>query len=120
MSRRVAYSHHVQAGGMAIWSPLRLAILLWGKSHHPSLSTGTSKKETAEHTNPQFPFKRTANSAQAGYGYKDQCSKLADVRRNDTAGLAAAIPCRRSHSCRRVVVDRDKGHQHKQRPWYRP
>jgi hypothetical protein len=73
--------------------------------HWPSLSAGTSEWKPLN-TNSQFPFKRPAISAQAGYGYKDQCLKLADVRRTDTVAPAAAIPCRRSHSCKRVVVDR--------------
>jgi hypothetical protein len=30
--------------------------------------------------------------------YKDLCLKLEEVRRNDTVGPAAAIPCRRSFS----------------------
>ena len=60
----------------------------------------------------QHPTGLSANSDQAGYGYKDRCLKLADVRRNDTVGPIAAVPCRRSHNCMRVVVDRGNGHQH--------
>ena len=54
---------------------------------------------------------RMTNNAQADYGYKDQCLKLEDVHRTGTVDSTAAVPCRRSHSCMRVVVDPDKGHQ---------
>ena len=57
---------------------------------------------------------RITNNAQADYDYKDQCLKLEDVHRTGTVDPTAAVPCRRSHSCTRVVVDPDKGHQRSQ------
>lgn len=63
---------------------------------------------------------RSPNSVQAGYGYRDPCLKLVDVRRNETVGPTAAFPCRRSHSCTPVVVDRNLSHQHSQPLWRRP
>jgi hypothetical protein len=46
------------------------------------------------------------NSAQVGCGYKDQCLKLADVRRNGIDQVVV-IPCRRSRNYTLVVGDLD-------------
>ena len=60
--------------------------------------------DTGEPT--KFPFKCSPNSARVGCGYKDQCLKLADVRRNGIDQVVV-IPCRRSHNYTRVVGDLD-------------
>ena len=65
---------------------------------------------------PPITHRSPVNSARAGYGYMDQCLTPAGVRRIET-GRASAIPCRRSHSCKRVVVGRWKGHRRNRQRW---